>query len=95
MASRPNKIPFEPEALELPPPVARAFTRDMHAYLAEADPIKRDQIAVLQMHSLQEHYRGKLRLDDVSDDYSSGCAARSAHEIIYFVRGWGYRGTSY
>jgi hypothetical protein len=50
---------------DLPPEVAKAFVRDMRAYFEEENPIKRDEIAVLQMHSLQRHWRGKLRLSDV------------------------------
>jgi hypothetical protein len=65
VASRPNKIPLKRQPLELPPEVAHAFVADMKAYFAEQDPIKKDQIAVLQMRSLQSHWRGKLRLDDV------------------------------
>lgn len=51
--------------IEIPPEVARAFVRDMEAYFAEPDPIKKDVIAVLQLRSLQDHWSGKLRLDDV------------------------------
>jgi hypothetical protein len=50
---------------ELPPDVARAFVDDMKRYFAEKNPIKRDEIAVLQLRSLQAHWKGKLRLDDV------------------------------
>lgn len=50
---------------DLPPQVARAFVRDMKAYFSEEDPIKRDQIAVLQLRRLQDHWKGKIRLDDV------------------------------
>lgn len=55
---------------DLPPEVARAFVRDMMAYFAEEDPIKRDQIAVLQLRSLQDHWNGKLRLNDVKDMFA-------------------------
>ncbi|WP_316169372.1 hypothetical protein [Bradyrhizobium sp. SZCCHNRI1058] len=51
--------------IELPPAVARAFVEAMRAYFAEADPAKRGQIAVLQMHALRNHWSGKLRLHDV------------------------------
>ncbi|WP_316191297.1 MULTISPECIES: hypothetical protein [unclassified Bradyrhizobium] len=50
---------------ELPATVARAFVRDMRLYFAEQDPIRREQIAVLQLHSLREHWRSKLSLNDV------------------------------
>ncbi|WP_316172835.1 hypothetical protein [Bradyrhizobium sp. SZCCHNRI2049] len=51
--------------IELPPAVARAFVEAMRAYFAEDDPAKRGQIAVLQMHALRDHWKGKLRLHDV------------------------------
>jgi hypothetical protein len=54
-----------PKPLDLPPEAAKAFVLDMQAYFAEQDPIKRDEIAVLQMHSLKEYWPGKLRLSDV------------------------------
>ncbi|CCE06454.1 conserved hypothetical protein [Bradyrhizobium sp. STM 3843] len=50
---------------ELPPDAARAFVSAMQAYFAEPDPMKRDEIAVVQLRRLQDHWRGKLRLDDV------------------------------
>ncbi len=37
----------------------------MKAYYAESDPAKRGQIAVLQMHALRDHWKGKRRLNDV------------------------------
>lgn len=65
MASRPNKIPVKRSAPELPPDIAREFVDAMEAYFTEEDGVKRDQIAVLQLRSLQDHWRGKLRLDDI------------------------------
>jgi hypothetical protein len=50
---------------DLPPEVARAFIQNMKAYFAESDLIKQDAIAVLQLRLLQDHWNGKLRLDDV------------------------------
>ncbi|WP_316171050.1 hypothetical protein [Bradyrhizobium sp. SZCCHNRI1058] len=50
---------------QLPAAVARAFVRDMQLYFDEHDPIKRDQIAVLQLYSLREHWHRKLSLNDV------------------------------
>jgi hypothetical protein len=44
-------LPNEP--IELPPAVARAFVKDMRAFLAEKNAIK--------------HYTGKLRLFDVKE----------------------------
>jgi hypothetical protein len=50
---------------ELPPAVARAFVKDMRAFLVEKSPIKRDEIAARQLWALKQHYRGKLRITDV------------------------------
>ena len=52
---------------ELPPAVARAFVKDMRAFLAEKNAIKRDVIAARQLHALKQHYTGKLRLSDVHE----------------------------
>jgi hypothetical protein len=41
--------------LDLPPAVAHAFVEDMRAFVAEENPIKRDAIAVRQLHTLREH----------------------------------------
>jgi hypothetical protein len=68
MATRARKIPLkrkQPQQPELPPKVARDFIFAMQAYFAERDGVKRDQIAVLQLRSLQDHWPGKLRLQDV------------------------------
>jgi hypothetical protein len=46
--------------LDLPPAVARAFVKDMRAYFAEPNQIKRDAIAANQMAALQK-YQGPLR----------------------------------
>ncbi|CCE07439.1 conserved hypothetical protein [Bradyrhizobium sp. STM 3843] len=51
--------------IESPPEGARTFVQAMHAYFAEADPIKADEIAVLQLRSLQHHYKATLRLGDI------------------------------
>ena len=40
--------------LDLPPAVARAFVDDMRAYFAEENPIKRDGIALRQLHALSQ-----------------------------------------
>jgi hypothetical protein len=54
--------------IELPPAVARAFVRDMNAYFAETNLIKRDEIAIRQLVALNE-YLGRrerpLRVIDV------------------------------
>jgi hypothetical protein len=53
--------------IELPPAVGRAFVRDMRAFLAEKNPIKRDEIAARQLWALKQHYHGKLRITDVHE----------------------------
>ena len=56
------------KALDLAPAGSRAFIKDMEAFFAEGDLLKRDVIAVRQLNSLKElqgpHER-KLRLSDV------------------------------
>jgi hypothetical protein len=51
--------------IELPPVVARAFVKNMRAFLAEENTIKRD--AARQLHALKQHYTGKLQLFDVKE----------------------------
>ena len=54
--------------LDLPPAVARAFVKDMEAYFAEENRLKRDEIALRQLHVLREHQGPReetLRLSDV------------------------------
>ncbi len=61
-------MPSKP--IELPPNVARAFVRDMKAYFAETNLIKRDEIAIRQLVALNE-YLGRrerpLRVIDVKE----------------------------
>jgi len=45
----------------------RAFVRDMRAFFAEKNTIKADAIAAQQLHALEQHYKGKLRLNDVKE----------------------------
>ena len=55
--------------LDLPPAVARRFVEDMHAYFAETNLIKRDEIAARQLHALRQLWGQldeKLRLTDVA-----------------------------
>ena len=56
------------KALDLAPAGSRAFIKDMEAFFAEGDLLKRDVIAVRQLNTLKElqgpHGR-KLRLSDV------------------------------
>jgi hypothetical protein len=59
-------MPSKP--IELPPAVAKAFVKDMRAFLAEENAIKRDEIAARQLHLLREYNpprAKKLRLSDV------------------------------
>ncbi len=53
--------------IELPPGTARRFVDDMRAYFAETNIIKRDGIAARELHTLRQHYAGKLRLIDVKE----------------------------
>jgi hypothetical protein len=56
--------------LELPPEVARRFFEDMRAFHRERNPIKRDEIAARQLHTLSGYLRPrerKLRLSDVKE----------------------------
>jgi hypothetical protein len=43
-------VPRKP--IELPPAVAKAFVKDMRAFFAEENAIKRDEIAARQLHVL-------------------------------------------
>jgi hypothetical protein len=56
--------------LDLPLDVAMAFVKDMRAFLAEPNAIKRDELASRQLHALRE-YQGprekKLRVHDVKE----------------------------
>ena len=54
--------------IDLPPAVARGFVEAMRDYFTEANPTKRDAIAVHQLHVLndfQSPREKKLRLSDV------------------------------
>jgi hypothetical protein len=58
------------KSLELPPAVARAFIKDMRAFFAEDDAIKRDEIAARQLRALRPYNAPrakKLRLSDVHE----------------------------
>jgi hypothetical protein len=61
-------MPLKP--LDLPVQVAKAFVKDMRAYYAEPNAIKRDEIAARQLHALQA-FQGprqkKLRIHDVKE----------------------------
>lgn len=53
--------------LELPPAVARDFVKDMRAYFAEEDRLKRDEIALRQLHVLREHQGPREQALGLSD----------------------------
>ena len=56
--------------LDLPMQVAKQFVKDMRAFHAEPNAIKRDEIAARQLHALRA-YQGlcekKLRVHDVKE----------------------------
>ncbi len=53
--------------LDLPPAVAKAFVKDMRAFFKEENAVKRDEIALRQLHALRafERPREKLSLLDI------------------------------
>ena len=54
--------------IELPPKVAQAFVRDMHAFFKAKNQLKQDEIASRQLHALIAFQRPRdkrLRLADV------------------------------
>jgi hypothetical protein len=54
--------------LDLPMEVAKAFAKDMKAYFAEPNAIKRDEIAARQLQALRRYnprWGKKLRITDV------------------------------
>jgi hypothetical protein len=55
--------------VEIPSAAAKAFMKDMRAFLAEPNAIERDEIAARQLLALREHLRPgqKLRLTDVHE----------------------------
>jgi hypothetical protein len=68
--------------LEVPPEVARRFFEDMSAFHREPNPIKRDEIASRQLHTLREYRRPrdrKLRLSDVKELFAQMRDFRSLH----------------
>jgi hypothetical protein len=52
---------------DLPPDVAQAFVRDMHAYFAEENRHKRDEIALRQLQVLREHLEPSKQTLGLSD----------------------------
>lgn len=54
--------------MELPLEVSKSFTGDMRAYLKEPNQIKRDEIAIRQLHALSPYCGSKkLRLSEVKE----------------------------
>jgi hypothetical protein len=53
---------FRPCRVVLPPSAAASFVRDLRAFLAESNELKRDEIAKRQLHILE-----KFRLPDERD----------------------------
>ena len=58
-------MPSKP--LDLPMEIAKTFIKDMRAFHAEPNSIRRDEIAARQLHVLKQHHAGKLRLSDVKE----------------------------
>jgi hypothetical protein len=48
----------------LPPTIAEEFVRDMHAFFAAPDWLKKDEIAARQVRALREYQDG-IRLTDI------------------------------
>jgi hypothetical protein len=62
--------PMPSKPIELPPEVAHDFAKDMRAFFAEKNGIKRDEIAARQLHALRQcqgSRKKKLRLTDVKE----------------------------
>jgi hypothetical protein len=60
--------------LDLPLNVAMAFVKDMRAFHAEPNAIKRDEIAARQLHALRGFRRPrdkKLRVHDVKEMFEA------------------------
>jgi septin family protein len=60
--------------LDLPMQVAKQFEKDMRAYHAEPNAIKRDEIASRQLHALlgfQRPREKKLRVHDVKEMFEA------------------------
>jgi hypothetical protein len=56
------------KSLDFPPAVAKAFVKDMAVYFVESNPMKRDHIALRQLHALKDLQGSRekpLRLSDV------------------------------
>ena len=49
--------PYGEQCFDLLPEVASCFVKDMRAFLAEADVLKRNEIATRQLHALRQFQR--------------------------------------
>jgi hypothetical protein len=61
---------FRPCRVVLPPSAAASFVRDLRAFLAETNELKRDEIAERQLHILEQFrlpHERDLRLSDVKE----------------------------
>jgi hypothetical protein len=69
-----------PKPLDIPMQVAKAFVRDMHAYFAEPNAIKRDFIAGRQLQALRQYtprYGRKLPITDILEMFQEMKEIRS------------------
>jgi len=53
--------------IEPPPKVAKAFVRDMRAFHAAKNSLKKDEIGAKQLWLLKQHWNVKLRMTDVRE----------------------------
>jgi hypothetical protein len=68
MPAQNGYLPIMPKPFDLPMNVAKAFVKDVRAYFAEANAIKRDEIADRQLQALRPYnprWGKKLRMTDV------------------------------
>jgi hypothetical protein len=80
--------------LDLPMAVAKNFVRDMRAYFAEPNAIKRDEIAARQLHALRQHQGSVLRSPGIIEAALTGNRCPNAFDfIVRFGAGllWGAR----
>jgi hypothetical protein len=66
VAASPHAV-HTPQTDRTASPLARAFVKDMRAFLVEKNGIKREEIAARQLRALRQHYTDKLRLFDVKE----------------------------
>jgi hypothetical protein len=56
-----------PKPFHLPPPIAESFARDMKAYFAEENAIKRDEIVSRQLTALRQFQRPREKRLSLAD----------------------------